>query len=1247
MKEKSAETVLDETLQLSSEAARKAYIAQVCGNDQNLRQKVEDMLEAHHRAAKFFDGATSALNSIKVENEDTEVAEIDLSEGSGSVIGRYRLLEKIGEGGMGIVYMADQTEPVVRKVALKVIKIGMDTKQVVARFEAERQALAMMDHPNIARVLDGGATETGRPYFVMELVRGIPITEYCDKNRLSANERLELFIPVCQAIQSAHQKGIIHRDIKPTNVLVSLLHGEPIVKVIDFGVAKAINQRLTEKTLFTNFAAMVGTPAYMSPEQAEMSAIDIDTRTDVYSLGVLLYELLTGTTPISEKRLRSVGYGKMQQIIAEEEPEKPSTRMSTMVDEQKTTLAKSRDTDVPTLQRLFRGDLDWITMKCLEKDRRRRYETPTELASDLNRYLSHDPVSAAAPSIAYQFERFHRKHKVLVRSALIISVILVIATVVSVSLAVQMNRLRIAADNATSAEATQREIVETERDRALIAERKLQATSIELENNLYVSDVLAIGDACEKEAFTRAKQLLLRHRKERSGNDLRGFEWRYYWQQAKGEMLSSFQAHQAAVSKIQFLSDGKRMITAGRDQKIKLWSLADHRLIQEWDSKSSFKISPDEQYLCAIAPKSGFTIWDLDANRLIRNRNFGGKGPGRIEFTYDSKNLVISTMDLPAASHWLASAASVENVLSGDQVFSPEGYMTDFAVSPTGPLVFIPTITEILTGITDPRTAANPPKGYLWNYEQKKLIHAPEDSFLLGVSFSPRGTYVAMTDTTPPFDPNNAFEINLFRVSTGEKVSTLQNAHIAWQTESPGMIAFSSDEKYFAAPFSGSRKIGVWEIATGERVGLHNAHLDSVTSLAFHPQSDEVLITASMDKTVQYWNWKEDRTIKRFTGPISKIHELAVTKGGDQVVTGGEDGSLVFWPGGLTSSRGPLPNGSLLAFSPQESYLVLSERTAKSPPLRKAMLPLGSVPQHLKRSVFDTNTRERLCKIPPTEILLGFSPDEGFLLTATTNQFVSRAPRTGLPIRSVRHDISFHENDFDWHRGKLRSLSPDGETLATIEDGKRVRLISLATGTTVATFDEPWSETDATAGSVAFMPSGQALLFTTHYNNAGSGILDIKSGKIHWLNPRRPEKTHTGWRCTELVASPDGRFVAGLGSDNYTVRIWHPDTGELIHTIKESEARNLTFSGDSRTLLMSRSVRSTEGRVSSLVLFNTLTWLQIGELSSPPNSRWDLEMFMSPTGRNLIYQAEDGKKHLLEVATLEEIEEIMAAETIP
>ncbi|MEM7305277.1 MAG: serine/threonine-protein kinase [Planctomycetota bacterium] len=344
------------------------------------------------------------------------------AEGPGMEIGRYKLLQEIGEGGFGVVYMAEQLEPVVRRVALKVIKLGMDTREVVARFEAERQALALMDHPNIARVLDGGATAEGRPYFVMELVRGVSITEYCDRNSLATRERLELFVEVCNAVQHAHQKGVLHRDLKPSNVMVTLHDGRPVSKVIDFGVAKAMHTRLTEKTLFTAYERFIGTPAYMSPEQAELSGLDIDTRSDVYSLGVLLYELLTGSTPFDPRMLIEEGLGEIQRVIREETPQRPSVRISTTAD---ATIAARRRSDVPALSRVVRGDLDWIVMKCLEKDRRRRFDSASELASDVRRHLEGQPVLAGPPSAVYRARKFLSRNRAAAASIAVIGTVLV------------------------------------------------------------------------------------------------------------------------------------------------------------------------------------------------------------------------------------------------------------------------------------------------------------------------------------------------------------------------------------------------------------------------------------------------------------------------------------------------------------------------------------------------------------------------------------------------------------------------------------------------------------------------------------------------------------------------------------------------------------------------------------------------------------------------------------------------------
>jgi tetratricopeptide (TPR) repeat protein len=388
-------------LEMPSGDDRRAYLAGACAGDTALRAEVEALLEASARAGSFLESPASAPG--------VTVDAAPVAESPGTVIGPYRLLQQLGEGGMGTVFMAEQTQPVQRKVALKIIKPGMDSRQVIARFEAERQALALMDHPNIAKVLDAGTTDTGRPYFVMELVKGVPITRYCDEHRLTPKQRLELFVPVCQAVQHAHQKGIIHRDLKPSNVMVCLYDGKPVPKVIDFGIAKATGQKLTERTLFTEIGQVVGTLEYMSPEQAELNQLDIDTRSDIYSLGVLLYELLTGSTPLERTRLKAAAMLEVLRLIREEEPPRPSTRLSTT--DELPSVAANRGLEPKKLSGLVRGELDWIVMKALEKDRNRRYETANGFAQDIARYLADEPVLACPPSAWYRFQKFARRNK--------------------------------------------------------------------------------------------------------------------------------------------------------------------------------------------------------------------------------------------------------------------------------------------------------------------------------------------------------------------------------------------------------------------------------------------------------------------------------------------------------------------------------------------------------------------------------------------------------------------------------------------------------------------------------------------------------------------------------------------------------------------------------------------------------------------------------------------------------------------
>jgi serine/threonine protein kinase/WD40 repeat protein len=489
--------------EIESEAERRRFLDHECRDDVILRQQVESLLELSEKLGRF-----AAQPGDTVENPPIPTFR-RMHDGPGQHVGSYKLLQQIGEGGFGIVYMAEQERPVRRLVALKIIKPGMDTAQVVARFESERQALALMDHPNIAKVLDVGATDFGRPFFVMELVKGVPITEFCDKNRLSAHARLDLFIHVCQAIQHAHHKGIIHRDIKPSNVMVTLHDGTPVPKVIDFGVAKAVVQKLTERTLFTAYGQMIGTPAYMSPEQAEMSGLDIDTRSDVYSLGVLLYELLTGTTPLDNKRLRSAGYSEIQRMIQDEEPPRPSSRLSSLGGDA-TILAGHRGTDVIRLVQLLKGDLDWIVMKCLEKDRTRRYPTPAELADDIGRYLRHEAITARPASALYTLRKFARRHRAAVSGVATVATALVLGTAVATWQAVRATRaetsVRQALDqveHARQAEVEQRNLAEKNEQKALEAERARRHELVQV----YLAETksaLLTGGFAERQAGTAA-----------------------------------------------------------------------------------------------------------------------------------------------------------------------------------------------------------------------------------------------------------------------------------------------------------------------------------------------------------------------------------------------------------------------------------------------------------------------------------------------------------------------------------------------------------------------------------------------------------------------------------------------------------------------------------------------------------------------------------------------------------------------
>ena len=559
---------------------------------------------------------TSTESSLQAPDDParTGVANTSPTEEPGGRIGQYKLLEKIGEGGFGVVYVAEQKEPVKRRVALKVIKLGMDTRQVVARFEVERQALALMDHANIAKIFDGGATASGRPYFVMELVRGVPITQYCDANHLPPFKRLGLFIQVCRAIQHAHQKGVIHRDIKPSNILVTLHDGVPVPKVIDFGIAKATQVDLTDKTVYTQFQHFIGTPAYMSPEQAEMSGLDIDTRSDVYSLGVLLYELLVGSTPLKPRDLLARGLDEMRRTIRVTEPIRPSTRLRGMAVEELTTAAQRRGADAPKLISLLRGDLDCIVMMCLEKDRTRRYDTANGLAMDIQRHLNNEPVVACAPSVGYRLQKSLRRNKLVFTAAAVVGLVLVAGVVVSSWQAIR-------ATQAGRREVAARLLADSEKERAEKEAHKAKASELVARQNSYASDMLLAERAREEGDLDLTLKLLNRHRPAPGQTDLRGWEWRRLWSMCQSDEANTLVTNSVGLGDLVISPDGSLLSRAEwgpARTAVKIWEFPSGRLVavpETNDAAGSVAFSPDAKLLAFGTRSHGLKLWDIETRQ--------------------------------------------------------------------------------------------------------------------------------------------------------------------------------------------------------------------------------------------------------------------------------------------------------------------------------------------------------------------------------------------------------------------------------------------------------------------------------------------------------------------------------------------------------------------------------------------------------------------------------------------------------
>ncbi len=837
-------------LALADPAARLAYLDEACSGDAVLRQAIADLLEEQGRLEGFLDAPAASVTSGELSARDSVHPRPGPDLGLNGVrIDHYRILEKLGEGGCGTVYLAEQDEPIRRRVALKVIKPGMDTQAVIARFEGERQALALMDHPGIARVLDAGTTDYGRPFFVMELVRGPRITAFCDENHLGLRQRLELFIKVCNAIQHAHQKGVIHRDIKPSNLLVTRHDGEAVPKVIDFGIAKAIEQRLTENTQVTSLAQFLGTPAYVSPEQAEMSGLDLDTRSDLYSLGVLLYELLTGAPPFDGQELLNSGFDAMRRTIRETDPPPPSTRLESHAPETLESIAAARGTDSARWIRTVRGDLDWIVMKAIAKDRQLRYETASALAADVLRHLKGEEVTARPPTRRYRLGKFVHRNRGLVGAAAAVLTILLVATGTTTWQAVratraehEQTRLRGVAEDARREEARQRQVAEAERATAL--------------HRAYNSDMNLVQQALQANNYGRAVDLLDRHRRrpppdQRPGSitdpDPRHWEWRYFWSQSRSEALFALPRQSRTLNSLALSRDGTTLVSLDRSGNAVVWDAARRKSLAGWRSNGragAVAASPADDRLAfatGTAPRRAtIQVWSPDRGAVTTDLELGS-GILALTFTPDGATLLILGDDGMLRS-W------------------------DFTTRPP-------------TSVPLPEESA-----------QQFFAFAT-------AAFSPDARLLALSSGG--------------RVQILDLESRRVRCRIDAFSQHIASLAFSADSKTLAVGpsfFDVDTNIRLFDASTGVAAGVLTGHVSWIPSLVFSPDGTR-LYSAGADQTIRIWELPSHRELAVLRGHLSEVNCLALSADGATLFSGCKDGTLFAWDARRT---GRMPSYRLL-----------------------------------------------------------------------------------------------------------------------------------------------------------------------------------------------------------------------------------------------------------------------------------------------------------------------------------------------
>jgi WD40 repeat protein/serine/threonine protein kinase len=776
---------------------------------------------------------------------------------------KYTLTAEIGHGGMGVVYRAEQKQPVKRTVAVKLIKPGMDSRDVLARFDAERQALAVMDHPNIAKVLDAGLAASGRPFFVMEHVRGVPITQYCDDKKLTPQERLSLFIPVCNAVQHAHQKGIIHRDLKPSNVLVEIVDGRPIPKVIDFGLAKALGQKLTDKTLYTAVDTRIGTLEYSAPEQAAGRSFDVDTRSDIYSLGILLYELLTGAPPFTHEELLRVGDEEMRRVIREDEPSKPSKKLSSSGEVP--AIAANRHLEPAKLTRLVQGDLDWIVMKCLEKEQDRRYETANQLGQELQRFLADEPVQAGPPSAGYRMRKFLRRNKGPVFAAALVLMALVagvIGTSIGLVIAVQARegeaeqRQVAEANEAKAQKETKR--AEDEKKLADIAKRAAEENERTAEWRLYASQI----NSAQREWETSNVHLAY-HYLNSCRQDFRGWEYDYLYT-LFNKNQQTIRGHAEWVLIVAFSPDGKKIVSGSWDKTLKLWdasngieilSLKGHK-----GAVDCVAFSPDGKEIVSGSDDGTLKVWDASSGQETLTLEGHKAQVSSVAFSADGKKIVSGSWD-GMLKVWDASSGQVIKTLKGH-----DGWVTSVAFSPDG--------KKIVSACTDKTLK-------VWDASsgQETLTLERHTRSVQSVAFSPDGKKIVSGSADKT--------LKLWDASNNQEILTLKG-----HTEEVISVAFSPDGKEIVSG-GDDGTLRVWDASSGQETSTLKGHAYAVTSVAYSPDGKRI-VSGSADKTLKLWNASkapDALTLKGYTGIV---HSVAFSPDGNKVVIGSWPGTKVW-----------------------------------------------------------------------------------------------------------------------------------------------------------------------------------------------------------------------------------------------------------------------------------------------------------------------------------------------------------------